>query len=44
MRAYSTDLNERVAPAVADGQPMREAARRFGVDADDYLSRSALGR
>ena len=31
MRAYSTDLKERVVRAVADGQPMREAARRFGV-------------
>jgi len=31
MRAYSTDLKERVVRAVADGLPMREAARRFGV-------------
>jgi transposase len=31
MRAYSTDLNERLVRAVADGQPMREAARRCGV-------------
>jgi transposase len=31
MRAYSTDLRERLVRAVADGQPMREAARRFGV-------------
>ncbi len=31
MRAYSTDLRERVVRAVADGLPMREAARRFGV-------------
>jgi len=31
MRAYSTDLKERLVRAVADGQPMREAARRFGV-------------
>ena len=31
MRASSTDLKERVVRAVADGQPMREAARRFGV-------------
>ena len=31
MRAYSTDLNERLVRAVAEGQPMREAARRFGV-------------
>ena len=31
MRAYSTDLRERIVRAVADGQPMREAARRFGV-------------
>ncbi len=31
MRAYSTDLKERVVRAVADGQPMREAARRFEV-------------
>jgi transposase len=31
MHAYSTDLKERLVRAVADGQPMREAARRFGV-------------
>ena len=31
MRAYSTDLTERLVRAVADGQPMRVAARRFGV-------------
>lgn len=31
MRAYSTDLKERLVRAVADGRPMREAARRFGV-------------
>src|SRR5215831_4716328 len=31
MRAYSTDLKERLVRAVADGQPMRAAARRFGV-------------
>jgi transposase len=31
MRAYSRDLKERLVRAVADGQPMREAARRFGV-------------
>jgi transposase len=31
MRAYSIDLKERLVRAVADGQPMREAARRFGV-------------
>src|SRR6516165_9501155 len=31
MRAYSTGLKERLVRAVADGQPMREAARRFGV-------------
>jgi transposase len=31
MRAYSTDLKERLVRAVADGQPLREAARRFGV-------------
>ncbi len=31
MHAYSTDLKERLARAVAEGQPMREAARRFGV-------------
>lgn len=31
MRAYSTDLKERLVRAVADGQPMREVARRFGV-------------
>src|SRR5258708_4138413 len=31
MRAYSTDLKERVVRAVANGLPMREAARRFGV-------------
>ena len=31
MRAYSTDLKERLVRAVADGLPMREAARRFHV-------------
>jgi transposase len=31
MRAYSSDLRERIVRAVAEGQPMREAARRFGV-------------
>ena len=31
MRAYSTDLKERLVRAVADGQPMQDAARRFGV-------------
>jgi transposase len=31
LRAYSTDLRERIVRVVADGQPMREAARRFGV-------------
>ncbi len=31
MRAYSSDLKERLVRAVAEGQPMREAARRFGV-------------
>jgi len=31
MRAYSHDLRERIVRAVAEGQPMREAARRFGV-------------
>src|SRR5258707_6079872 len=31
MRAYSTDLKERLVRAVAAGQPMGEAARRFGV-------------
>jgi transposase len=31
MRAYSTDLRERIIRVVADGRPMREAARRFGV-------------
>jgi transposase len=31
MRAYSTDLRERIVRVVADGRPMREAARRFGV-------------
>jgi transposase len=31
MRAYSTDLKERLVRAVAAGQPMREAARRFEV-------------
>ena len=31
MRAYSTDLKERLVRAVANGQPMREAARRFEV-------------
>jgi transposase len=31
MRAYSTDLKERLVRAVADNLPMREAARRLGV-------------
>jgi transposase len=31
MRAYSTDLKERLVRAVAKGQPMREVARRFSV-------------
>src|SRR5262245_10492226 len=31
MRAYATDLKERLVRAVADGLPMREAARRFQV-------------
>src|SRR5262245_11622852 len=31
MRAYSTDLKERLVRAVANGQPMREAARRCHV-------------
>jgi transposase len=31
MRAYSTDLKERLVRAVANGLPMREAARRFAV-------------
>jgi transposase len=31
MRAYSTDLKERLVRAVATGQPMRAAARRFDV-------------
>jgi transposase len=31
MRAYSTDLRERIVRVVAEGRPMKEAARRFGV-------------
>ena len=31
MRAYSTDLRERIVRVVAEGRPLREAARRFGV-------------
>jgi transposase len=31
MRAYSTDLKERLVRAVANGQPMRAVARRFEV-------------
>jgi transposase len=31
MRAYATDLKERLVRAVANGLPMREAARRFEV-------------
>ena len=31
MRAYSTDLKDRLVRAVANGQPMREVARRFHV-------------
>jgi len=31
MCAYSTDLKERLVQAMADSQPMREAARRCGV-------------
>jgi transposase len=30
-RAYATDLKERLVRAVAEGQPLRAAARRFGV-------------
>ena len=31
MRAYSTDLRERIVQAVADGQPQTVMARTFGV-------------
>jgi transposase len=31
MRAYSTDLRKRIVRVVADGRPMKEATRRFGV-------------
>lgn len=31
MRAYSTDLRERIVRAVAQGRTQREAARTFGV-------------
>ena len=31
MRGYSKDLRERLVRAVAEGQPMSVAARRFGV-------------
>src|SRR5258707_5551829 len=31
MRAYSTDLRERIVRAVANGRPQREAARMFEV-------------
>jgi transposase len=31
MRAYSTDLRERIVRAVGSGRPQREAARLFGV-------------
>ena len=31
MRAYSTDLKERLVRAVAEGLPLREAARRYKV-------------
>jgi hypothetical protein len=31
MRASATDLRERSVRVVADGQPLREAARRFNV-------------
>ena len=31
LRAYSPDLKERLVRAMAAGQPMRAAARRFGV-------------
>lgn len=31
MRAYSTDLRERIVQAVADGQPQTVVARTFGV-------------
>jgi transposase len=44
MRAYSTDLRERIVRAVASGQPQREAARRFGVASSTvkrYLQRQA---
>jgi transposase len=42
MRAYSTDLRERIVRAVAEGRPLREAARRFGVSVSAvrrYLAR-----
>ena len=39
MRAYSTDLKERLVRAVANGQPMREAARRFRRGRDDREAR-----
>ncbi len=32
MRAYSQDLRERIVAAVATGQPMQTAARRFAVN------------
>ncbi len=32
MRAYSPDLRERIVAAVAAGQPMQTAARRFAVN------------
>ncbi len=31
MRAYSTDRRERIVRVVAEGRPLREAARRLGV-------------
>ena len=51
MRAYSTDLRERIVRVVADGQPMRAAARRFGVSVSavkryvvQYQQRGSLER
>lgn len=47
MRAYSTDLRERIVAAVASGRTQREAARVFGVAVStvkQYLQRAASGR
>src|SRR5258705_496140 len=42
MHAYSIDLKERLVRAVANGLPMREAARRFGMTGTSGKSRRSI--